>query len=59
MGVAGLDSSASDEPAKGRGLPCQEFADSDSSSLPSGHILLLAHHGALSQRVCLQSGSGE
>ena len=59
LGVASLDSSATDEPAKRRGFSCQKLADSDSSSLPSGHILLLTHHGALSQGVCLQGGPGK
>lgn len=58
MGMVGVEPPAADEPSEGRGPPRTGPADPDSSSLPPGHLLFLTHHGAVPQRVCLQSGSG-
>ena len=58
VGMVGLEPPVAHEPSEGRGPACTGPADSDSSSLPPGHLLLLTHHGAVPQRVCLQSGSG-
>lgn len=58
MGVVDLEPPAVDELTEGRGAARKGPTGPDSPGLPSGHILLLTHHGALPQRVCLQSGSG-
>ncbi len=58
VGMVGLEPAAADEPSEGRGPARTGPADPDSPSLPPGHLLLLTHHGAVPQRVCLQSGSG-
>ncbi len=58
VGMVGLEPTAADEPSEGRGPARTSPADPDSPSVPPGHLLLPTHHGAVPQRVCLQSGSG-
>jgi len=58
VGLAGVESTTIDESPEGRGPARTGPADSVSPGLPPSHLLLLTHHGAVPQGVCLQGGSG-
>ena len=58
VGVVDMEPSAAHELTERGGAACKGPADSDRPGLPPGHLLLLTHHGALPQGVCLQGCPG-